>query len=237
MFLAGMNFTLHYHFLKGKTSAFWHSEEFRFYLGIIAVCTLLLTADNFLAGILPAGGAVRHSIFQVVSITTTTGFATADFSIWPATARFVLLFLMFIGGCAGSTGGSIKVIRVLIILKQGLAELRKLLHPHAVIPVRVDGRTVHQDVVVNILGFLFLYIGLLFLSTLAITLMGLDIMTAFSSVAASIGNIGPGLGAVGPAANYQHIPMAGKWLLSFCMLAGRLEIYTVFVLFTRDFWK
>ena len=237
MFLAGMNFTLHYHFLKGKTSAFWQSEEFRLYLGIIAVFTLLLTADNLLAGTMRAGGALRHSIFQVVSITTTTGFSTSDFGLWPATARFVLLFLMFIGGCAGSTGGSIKVVRVLIILKQGLAELRKLLHPRAVIPVRVDGRSVHQDVVVNILGFLFLYIGLLFLSTLAMTLMGLDILTAFSSVAASIGNIGPGLGAVGPAANYQHLPLAGKWLLSFCMLAGRLEIYTVFVIFTRDFWE
>lgn len=237
MFLAGMNFTLHYHFLRGRTSAFWKSEEFRFYLGIVAVFTVLLTADNLLAGTLRAGGALRHSLFQVVSITTTTGFATADFGLWPATARFVLLFLMFVGGCAGSTGGSIKVVRVLIIFKQGLAELRKLLHPRAVIPVRIDGRSVPQDVVVNILGFLFLYIGLLFLSTLALTLMGLDILTAFSSVAASIGNIGPGLGAVGPAANYQHIPLAGKWLLSFCMLAGRLEIYTVLVIFTRDFWE
>ncbi len=237
MFLAGMNFTLHYHFLRGRTSVFWKSEEFRLYLGIVVAFTAILAADNLAAGILPAGGALRHSLFQVVSIITTTGFATADFGLWPAAARFVLLFLMFVGGCAGSTGGSIKVVRVLIILKQGMVELRKLLHPRAVIPVRIDGRSVPQDVVVNVLGFLFLYIGILFLSTLALTLMRIDILTAFSAVAASLGNIGPGLGAVGPAANFQHLPLAGKWLLSFCMLAGRLEIYTIIVLFTRDFWK
>lgn len=237
MFLAGANFTLHYHFLKGKASAFWKSEEFRFYLGIVAFFTVLLAADNLLAGTLRAGAALRHSLFQVVSIITTTGFATTDFGLWPATARFVLLFLMLIGGCAGSTGGGIKVARVLIILKQGLAELRKTLHPRAVVPVRVDGRSVPQEVVLNILGFLFFYAGILFLATLALTLMGLDILTAYSSVASALGNIGPGLGAVGPAASYQQIPLAGKWLLAFCMLAGRLEIYTVFVLFTREFWK
>ncbi|MBM3296741.1 MAG: TrkH family potassium uptake protein [Candidatus Aminicenantes bacterium] len=237
MLLAGTNFSLHYHLLRGKPSAYWKSEEFRFYLVIIAVFSALLTAQNLLAGSYGTGEAVRHSVFQTVSITTTTGFSTADFGNWSSSAQLILLFLMFIGGCAGSTGGSIKVLRAVILIKQGLAELRKLLHPRAVIPVRIDGRTVPPGVVINILGFLFLYLGLLVLSTLGMTLMGLDLVTSFSSVAASIGNIGPGLGGVGPAANYQHIPLAGKWLLSFCMLAGRLEIYTVLVLFTRDFWK
>jgi len=237
MLLAGTNFSLHYYSLRGKPSFYLKSEEFRFYMGIVIVFTVLLTANNLLAGIYRAGEAARHSIFQTVSITTTTGFTTADFGSWPSSAQLILLFLMFIGGCAGSTGGSIKVLRIMIIFKQGLVELKKLLHPRAVIPVRIDGRTVPPGVVINILGFLFLYIGLLILSTLALTLMGLDIITAFSSVTASIGNIGPGLGDVGPAANYNHIPLAGKWLLSFCMLAGRLEIYTVLVLFTRDFWK
>lgn len=237
MLLAGTNFTLHYHSLRGKPSVYWKSEEFRFYLGIVAVFTALLAVNNLLAGTYKAGEALRHSVFQTVSITTTTGFTTADYGSWSSSAQLILLFLMFIGGCAGSTGGSIKILRVVIILKQGLVELRKLLHPRAVIPVRIDGKGVPPGVVINILGFMFLYIGLLMLSTLAMTLMGLDLVTAFSSVAASIGNIGPGLGGVGPMEHYGHIPLAGKWLLSFCMLAGRLEIYTVLVLFTRDFWK
>ncbi|MBM3293928.1 MAG: TrkH family potassium uptake protein [Candidatus Aminicenantes bacterium] len=237
MLLAGTNFTLHFHSLRGRPSAYWKSEEFRFYLGVVGVFAVLLTIDNVLAGAQRAGEAVRHSVFQTVSITTTTGFSTADFGQWSPSAQFILLFLMFIGGCAGSTGGSIKILRVMILIKQGLAELKKLLHPRAVIPVRIDGRSVPPGVVVNILGFMFLYLGLLIVSTLAMSLMGLDLVSAFSSVTASLGNIGPGLGLVGPAANYQAVPPAGKWLLSFCMLAGRLEIYTVLVLFTRDFWK
>ncbi len=237
MLMAGMNFTLHFHGLRGKPSAYWKSEEFRFYLGIIAVFSVLLTANNLLAGTYKTGEAVRYSIFQTVSITTTTGYTTADFGGWSSAAQLIMLFLMFIGGSAGSTGGSIKVIRIMIIFKQGLVELKKLLHPRAVIPVRIDGRSVPPGTVINIIGFMFLYFGLLLLATLAMALMGLDIITAFSSVTASLGNIGPGLGGVGPATNYAQIPVAGKWLLSFCMLAGRLEIYTVFVLFTRDFWK
>jgi peptide/nickel transport system substrate-binding protein len=170
-------------------------------LRIVAVFALLLTVNNLLTGAYKAGEAARHSIFQTVSITTTTGFTSADFGGWSSSAQLVLLFLMFVGGCAGSTGGSIKVLRVMIILKQGLVELRKTLHPRAVIPVRIDGRTVPPGVVINILGFMFLYLGLLILSSLAMTLMGLDLVTAFSSVTASIGNVGPGLGSVGPAAN------------------------------------
>lgn len=237
MLIAGTNFSLHYHALRGKPSAYWKSEEFRFYLGIVVVFGILLTADNLITGVLSLGDAVRYSLFQTVSITTTTGFTTADFGGWSTAAQLILLFLMFIGGCAGSTGGSIKVLRAMILVKQGLIELKRMLHPRAVMPVRVDDKTVSQGLVINILGFMFLYIGILLLSTFAMTLMGLDLVSAFSSVAASIGNIGPGLGSVGPSADYSHIPTAGKWLLSFCMLAGRLEIYTILVLFTKDFWR
>jgi len=237
MLVAGANFTLHYHALRGKPSTYWKSEEFRFYIGLVAVFAVLLEVDNLISGIMPAGATVRHSLFQVVSITTTTGFTTENFCQWSPSAQLILLFLMFVGGCAGSTGGSIKILRIMILLKQGVIELRRMLHPQAVIPVRVDGRTVSQGVVMNIIGFMFLYFGILLLSTLGMTLMGLDLVSAFSSVTASIGNIGPGLGSVGPAENYQHIPTAGKWLLSFCMLAGRLEIYTILVLFTKDFWR
>lgn len=237
MVLAGMNFTLHFHGLRGRFSTYWKSEECRFYLGILGVFAALLAANNVLTGTYRPFEAVRHSVFQVVSIATTTGFATADFGAWAPSAQLILLFLMFVGGCAGSTGGSIKVLRVMIILKQGLAELKKMLHPRAVIPVRVDARSIPPNVVINILGFMFLYLGLLVTATFAMTLMGIDLVTSFSGVAASLGNIGPGLGVVGPAGSFHDIPAAGKWLLSFCMLAGRLEIYAVLVLFTRDFWK
>jgi trk system potassium uptake protein TrkH len=237
MLLAGMNFSLHFYGLKGKPSVYWKSEEFRFYLIIIGAFTALLTLNTWLSGTLKPGEALRHSLFQTVSITTTTGYTTTDFGTWSTAAQLMLLFLMFVGGCAGSTGGSIKVLRMMIIFKQGRAELKKLLHPRAVIPVRIDGKGVQPSVVINIIGFMFLYFGLLLLCTLIMALMGMDIISAFSAVTASLGNIGPGLGSVGPASSFQHIPSAGKWLLSFCMLAGRLEIYTVLVLFTRDFWK
>lgn len=237
MLAAGTNFTLHYHGLRGKPSAYWKSEEFRFYLGVLAVFSAFLAADIALTGTARAGEAVRQSVFQAVSITTTTGYTTADFGSWSSSAQLILLLLMFVGGCAGSTGGGLKVMRVLVLFKLGLAEMRRALHPRAVLPVRIDGRAVSPDIIVNILGFMIVYLGLLVLSTTAMTLMGLDLVTAFSSVVASIGNIGPGLGGVGPAANFQHIPAAGKWILSLCMLAGRLEIYTLLVLFTRDFWK
>jgi len=140
---------------------------------------------------------------------------------------------MFIGGCAGSTGGGIKVLRIMILLKQGSVEVKRLLHPRAVIPVRIDGRTVAPSVVASVFGFMLIYIGLLVISTLAMTAMGLDLITAFSGVAASIGNIGPGLGAVGPAAHYAYIPVAGKWLLSFCCC--RASDYALLVIFTLIF--
>lgn len=237
MFIAGINFALHHRGLRGGPSTYWKSEEFRFYCGILAVSSVVLAADNLITGAYKAGEALRVSVFQAVSITTTTGFATADFGRWSTSAQLILLLLMFIGGCAGSTGGSIKVVRIMILLKQGMAEIRKLLHPRAVIPVRVDGRAVPAGIVINILGFMLLYMGLVIAATFALTLMGLDLVSAFSAVASSIGNIGPGLGIVGPASNFQYVPPAGKWILSFCMLAGRLEIYTVLVLFTRDFWR
>ena len=237
MFLAGTNFTLHFHLLRGRPSAYWKSEEFRFYVIILAGFSALLTASNLAAGADRLGEAARQAVFQAVSIATTTGFTTADFGVWSFSAQLILLILMLVGASAGSTSGSIKVIRFMVILKQGMVELKKLLHPRAVIPVRVDGRSVPPDVVIGILGFILLYVGLLLLATLALAFMGIDLVTAFSGVAASMGNIGPGLGSLGPASNYSQIPAAAKWVLSFTMLAGRLEIYTLLVLFTRDFWR
>lgn len=237
MILAGTNFSLHYHGLRGNVLTYWKNEEVRFYLAIILICSAVMTADNLVTVYPTISESVRYSLFQVVSLTTTTGYVTADFEQWSSTGQFVMLFLMFIGGSAGSTGGSIKVLRVMILLKHGFAELRRIIHPNAVIPVRVNGQVISPNVVNNIFGFIFLYFSILVFVTFLMTLLGLDLVSAFASVAATLGNIGPGLGMVGPADNYAQIPFIGKWILSFCMLAGRLELYTVLLLLTREFWK
>ncbi len=237
MILAGTNFSLHFHGLRGRVSAYWRSEEFKFYLGLVLFLTVLMTSANALTFFPGVVESFRYSAFQVVSITTTTGFTTFDFGQWPAVAQLILLILMFVGGSAGSTGGSIKVLRIMILAKQGRAEIRKLLHPRAVIPVRVDGRPIPPAVVINILAFMFLYLAIFVTASVIMSLLGLDMVSAFSSIAATLGNVGPGLGSVGPSAHYLHVPVVGKWLLSFCMLLGRLEIYTILVLCTKEFWK
>jgi len=237
MILAGTNFSLHYHGLRGRISVYWKSEEFKFYLGFILAGLVGVTVINVLSTSPRLFDALRHSAFQVVSIVTTTGYTTADFNQWHSAGQMVLLILMFFGGCAGSTGGSLKILRLMILFKQGRVELKRLLHPHAVISVRVDGRLISPAIVSNILTFIFLYLFIFALTSLIMTLLGLDLVSAVASVAATLGNVGPGLGMVAPSANYSPIPLAGKWLLSFCMLAGRLEIYTILVLFTKDFWE
>jgi len=181
--------------------------------------------------------AIRYAAFQVASILTTTGFTTANYEQWPTLSASFLFLLMFIGGSAGSTCGAIKCLRFLVIIKSAYAELYRLVHPHAVITLKIDGKVVPQDVVNGIWGFSILYLFLFQIASLLMASLGLDMVSAFVSVAACIGNIGPGLGSVGPADNYNNIPFIGKWLLSFCMILGRLEIYTVMVLFIPEFWR
>ncbi|HLA39094.1 MAG TPA: potassium transporter TrkG, partial [Candidatus Glassbacteria bacterium] len=221
-----------------KPAVYARDREWAFYVLILGGATAFIFLQNW-----AAGGAgfnelnFRQSLFQVVSITTTTGFATTDFDTWAPFCRIMLLALMFVGGCAGSTGGAIKVIRLLLILKHGRSELRKLLHPRAVVLVKVSRILVRPEVMLNVLGFFTLYIALFVVSSFLMTALGLDIISAAGSVAACLGNIGPGLGVVGPTLNYSVVPEAGKWLLSFCMLLGRLEIFTVIVLFLPEVWK
>lgn len=237
MFLAGTNFSLHYHGLRGRVSSYWKSEEFRAYLSFILVAFGIMTTINLLSLSSKWPATIKHSAFQVVSIITTTGFTTADFGEWHPAAQIILLFLMFFGGSAGSTGGSIKILRILILFKLVKTELKRLLHPKAVIPVRIDKRQIAPPVVINVLAFISLYFIIFASVTVIMSLMGLDLVSAMGSVAATLGNIGPGLGSVSPSGNYLHIPLSGKWLLSFCMMLGRLEIYTILVLFSKDFWK
>ena len=238
MFLAGANFTLHYFALRGKLSVFWKDDEFRFYTWVTLLSTLTITAVLILGNSYASlGEAVRYSAFQAVSILTTTGFVTADFEKWPAYTQLLLVVLMFVGGCAGSTGGGMKNIRVLLLGKQAAVELKRLLHPRAVLVPRVGGRVVERDAVSSVGVFFVVYMGIFVGASLAMAALGLDIVSALTSVAATLGNIGPGLGIVGPMDNYAGVPQAGKWILSFCMLLGRLELFTVLMLFVPGTWK
>ena len=237
MFVAGANFSLHYKFLKGNFRAFGQDPEFRFYSGVVLVSTLLVTI-NLLPGLYgDVFKSFRLALFQVVSILTTTGYSSVDFEKWPAFSQYVLLVLMFIGGCAGSTGGAIKCIRIYVLIKEAARELYRLVHPHAVAPVKLAGKVLPQETLNGIRALFFLYIGIFLLASLAVSLLGADMITSISAVATTLGNTGPGLGEVGPSDNFAHLPTASKWILTTCMLFGRLEIYTLLVLLLPEFWK
>ncbi|MCF8061295.1 MAG: TrkH family potassium uptake protein [Deltaproteobacteria bacterium] len=237
MLVAGVNFSLHYRFLKGETRIVAKDPELLTFLGLFAVFTLAVTLDIYGSVYQSLSGAFRYASFQVGSILTTTGFATADFDQWPACSRLILLCSMFVGGMAGSTGGGIKIMRIVLLAKHAYREVLRIIHPHAVISVKLGRTPVGEDVLSSVWGFFLLFLGLFIVSTLVMAALGLDLITAFSSVAASIGNTGPGLGAVGPVRNYLGIPDAGKWVLIFCMLLGRLEVYTVILLLVPAFWR
>ena len=237
MFIAGANFTLHYKALHGNVKSLFKDREFLFYSGVILFSILAITTELRLYIYNSIFTALRYASFQVVSIATTTGFVTADYDTWPAFSKSVLLILMFIGGCAGSTGGAIKNIRVLLLIKQAYREFYKLIHPQAVSPIRLGDKVVSEDVMRNITGFFFLYIFIFIISSFIMTILGLDIVSAMASVAATLGNVGPGLGLVGPVQTYAFIPPLGKIVLTLCMLLGRLEIYTVLILVIPEFWR
>ncbi|MBW2038857.1 MAG: TrkH family potassium uptake protein [Deltaproteobacteria bacterium] len=237
MFLAGTNFALHYRFLKGDHTVFWRDREFRFYLLVIlmGVGVVFWNLISQMGG--NWGDRLEEASFQVVSIMTTTGYATTDFGRWPPFCQHLLLLLMFVGGCAGSTGGAIKCIRVLLLFKYVQQELRRIIHPHAVVAVKIGEKTISPSVLNGILGMVILYMVIFVFSSITMSLLGLDMITSTSSVAATLGNIGPGLGKVGPAGHYAHLPSLGKGILIFCMLVGRLEVYTVIILLFPEFWR
>ncbi len=238
MLLAGINFALYFRLIRGDYKIF-KNPELRFYLAVIATGIVLVTINtyDFASGdyIL----TLRQSVFQVVSITTTTGYATADFDLWSSFSRLFLLLMMFFGGCGGSTGGAMKQVRWMLMYKYALREIRMVIHPSAISSVKLGGQHIGDEVLRPVMGFGFIYISLTALATLALAFMGLDFETAFSAVAATIGNVGPGLGGVGPVETFQVIPPAGQFLLTVMMVVGRLEIYTVLVIFmpeSRRMW-
>jgi trk system potassium uptake protein TrkH len=237
MFLAGVNFSLHFvAFRHRSVSGYWYDSEFRFYLFLLSVVILITVLGLYLTETYDDfEDALVNGLFQAVSIGTTAGFTTAEFYNWPGFIAILLLFSSFVGGCAGSTGGGIKVIRLLLLVKQGLREITRLVHPSAQMPVRVGDKTVSSRVVEAVWGFFALYVASFTVMYLALATTGLDLMTAFSAVAASINNLGPGLGGVG--AHYAEMHDPGKWILCFAMLLGRLEIFTLLVLLTPAFWR
>jgi len=237
MLLAGINFSLHYQFLRGKPLAFWKDSECRFFMGTVILLIVIVTFNVYGSVYETVGRALHHGAFQVVSIITTTGYATADFEQWPAMSQFILILCMFLGASAGSTGGGMKCVRVMLYFKYCYKELFLLIHPRAVKQIKIGGVPVPDDVVRSVLGFMGLYLGLFAFATVVIAGMGVDFVTSIASVAATIGNIGPGLGMVGPVDNFAQIPDAGKWILIWCMLLGRLEIFTVIILFVPEFWR
>ena len=255
MFLAGMNFALHYGLLHGRTSVL-KGEEFKVYTGVTVVATVLLTLAIWsptAAGLpgpvdalgiteppLTYGGffeALQYAAFQAVSILTTTGFGTADYELWSSLAMGVLFTLFFIGGMAGSTGGGVKVVRHVILTKNASREMSRLLHPNAVLPLRMDHRVVPPEVIRNVLSFVALYLLALLFGTVALTALGLDLLSAFGAAVSCVGNVGPAFGLFGPSETYTAVPVLGKWILSVLMVAGRLELFTVLMLITPAFWK
>jgi trk system potassium uptake protein TrkH len=238
MFFSGVNFALHCRFLAGALGAYRRDPEFRFYFFVWLLAGIFVTIQIFgRPEVQGWGTAARLGFFQVTSILTTTGFATADFDLWPMASRLLLVLLMFFGGCAGSTGGGLKNIRVFIVLKSILREIRLAVVSHSVVCVKIARQPIDASMVSSVAGFTLLYLGLFAVSSLLMALYTPDLETAVTSVSAALCNVGPGLSKVGPMTTYADIPGAGKIVLTLCMLLGRLELITIVVLFLPRFWR
>ncbi|MEE8059534.1 MAG: TrkH family potassium uptake protein [Pseudomonadales bacterium] len=236
MLIAGINFALHFYALRQSSiKHYLRDSESRFFTYTILGAALLVISYLVLMGTYPMGEGLIHGLFQTVSIATTAGFATADFASWPSFLPVLLLILSFMGGCGGSTGGGIKAVRVMLMAKQGLRELSQLVHPNAVIPLKIGNRRVEAKVVSAVWSFFAVYMFAFIVILLLLMATGLDYTTAFSAVVASLNNLGPGLGDV--ASHYGNISAPAKWILCFSMLLGRLEVFTLLVLFTPGFWR
>lgn len=268
MFLAGVNFLLHFRAIRGNIRSMFRDKEFVFYTGIVVSTIIIMTAVLYINGLDTIDETYRHfrvdkpsveeftayynqqeglldsfystlktASFQTLAIVTTTGFATADFDLWPNVLRNLLVILMFFGGCAGSTGGGMKMIRIMIVFKTAVNEIKKLTQPRLILPVKVGGQAIDDRKVVNIASFVILFIILFVITALLMTLFVPDLTTAITCSAATIGNIGPGLSGVGAVENYAWIPLPGKWILVISMLLGRLEIFTVLIMFRPAVWR
>ncbi|MFK7833038.1 MAG: TrkH family potassium uptake protein [Winogradskyella sp.] len=249
MFLAGTNFVLSYYLFKGKVSKILKDEEFRLYFKFIVIFTAIASVLIYFRAdisqstidhpmVLGEGeSAIRHALFQVLAIVTTTGFVTADYTLWTPFLTVFFFGLMFLGGSAGSTSGGVKVVRQLILIKNSFIEFKRALHPNAILPVRYNGKSVSKDIVFNVLGFFILYMLSFIIGALVFSMFQMDFTSAIGLSASSLGNVGPALGDFRPVNNYSALPPLGKWWASFLMLIGRLELFTVLILLTPFFWR
>lgn len=237
MFIAGTNYTVIYYSLRGNWRNVWSSDEFRFYLKLVAVLTVIVSVTVWNVTDLSIEKSFRDSLFQIVSLITTTGFVSADYTSWTGGLTVLFFLLMFSGACAGSTAGGIKLIRHLVFFRNTLGEFKRILHPQAIVPLRLNGQTVSGKIKTHITIFLLLYLMIFAAGLITVSIMGLDFKTAIGAVATCLGNVGPGLGQVGPVDNFAWLSAPIKWTLSFIMLLGRLELFSVLVLFSPYFWK
>lgn len=269
MFLAGINFLIHYRIIFArKLDLLKRNKELHFYISVLLISILISVFTLQTKGVAPKeeikrsfrnqtlseqqitrkisneqkniesfGDTLRHATFQVTSITTTTGYCIADFDVWPNLIRYLLVLLMFFGGCAGSTGGGIKMVRIMVIVKTAFREIKTIIQPRTITPVKIGHKTIEEKQIANIIGFVVLFLIFFCLFSLVMSFFVQDFTTAFTTVAATMCNIGPGLSGVGAMENYAWIPLPGKWILSICMLLGRLEIYTVFIALAPGLWK
>ena len=237
MFLAGTNFTLIYFALKLKFRKIINNDEFKWYLTSLISVIIILTLIHSFFNNLTLLNSFRAISFQVVSIITTTGYSTADYTTWGYFLTFIFFLFLFSGASAGSTSGGIKIVRIIILIKNSLLEFKRRLHPKAVIPVILNGSAISNHIIYNLLAFIFLYLFIFTLGSIILSGLGLDFLSAISAVASAVGNVGPGIASVGPSYSFDHVPDLGKWVLSLLMLMGRLELFTVCLIFTPYFWK
>ena len=236
MILGGTNFILIYYMVKGRFLNVFRNEEWRFYISILFVFAIFCAIVLYQFQEMGIEESFRKGLFQVVTIVTTTGYVTGDYNMWGNTIVMMLFLLMFVGGSAGSTSGGVKVIRHLVLVKNSFTELRRQMHLNAVIPVRVNGNSLTKEVTSMVLAFIMIYVLIFVFSAIVLSITGLDYITALGAVAATLGNVGPGIGDVGPASSYLSLTPFAKWFTSFLMLLGRLELFTIMVLFTPYFW-
>lgn len=240
MFLAGVNFSLYFSFLQGNFSKIFKNEELKYYLSFVLVFTLLVVCSIVFYTpelVISVEQIIRHSLFQVVSLFTTTGFATYDYLLWSQFTWMLLIVTMLFGASAGSTSGGIKLVRIVLLLKNSYYEFKRLLHPNAIIPVRYNEKVVMPQMMTNVLAFVALYITILVIGMIMLGAFGMNFDEAVGSAVTALSNVGPSLGSLGPSSNFAAISLPAKWVMSFLMLIGRLELFTVLVILTPTFWS
>ena len=237
MFIAGVNFTLHFRAITGNFKSYFKDYEFKVYFFILFFATTFIFFNISYSESDLSHNTFQISLFQSLALMTGTGYANANYELWPFFSQLLLFFMMFFGAMGGSTSGGMKIARVILLIKYAASETRRMLHSRAIIPIRIGDRTISDDVIRNTLGFFLIYLSFFMITALVLTTLNFDFLSSLSAAASAIGNVGPAFGAFGPTDNYALLHPIGKWMMTFCMLLGRLEIFTIMVLFSRTFWR